>query len=157
HAPAGGVRESDRVGGGVRGFFRWWWSQSCRAPRERTNRDEILVPDRPDIGLLQRHQGLGSARCGHKLNLESIRFIDLDDSAEISTPQQVLGQVAIQNHSVELFGEELLTMVTAGQDYGASKGPARALRRRSAGGCRGWPGGVGSGGGPCRPGDSPVP
>ena len=67
---------------------------ACRRASRRTtawpDSHKIVVGDGTDVSRRQRHERRGSAQRCHEFNLDAVRLIDLDDSAEIASPELVL-------------------------------------------------------------------
>jgi hypothetical protein len=63
--------------------------------------DEVRVLDGPEGARLQRDQRLRTARCRDELDVQRIRGVHLDDSAQIPCLQAMLRKVAHQNHGIE--------------------------------------------------------
>ena len=69
----------------------------------RANGDQVTIPNRSNIGLPKCHNRLGATRSSYKLNLESIRVIDLYDRAKVSAAQPLLWDVPLQNNGIQRF------------------------------------------------------
>ena len=70
-------------------------------PFKRSDGDKIFVSDVADIIARQSDQRLRSAGGSHELDFEGVRAINLNDRAEVSTPQPRIGNVARKYNSVE--------------------------------------------------------
>jgi hypothetical protein len=67
----------------------------------RPDGHKIVVPDRTDISGGERDERCGSAGSSHEFNLQTVWFVDLNDSAEITASETVIGQVAIKHYAIE--------------------------------------------------------
>jgi hypothetical protein len=65
------------------------------------NRDQIGVSDCSHVGAVQGHECLGSSGGEDKLDLKTIRCVNINDRAKIAATETVLGQVSIQDDGVE--------------------------------------------------------
>jgi len=80
--------------------MRGYPSTSSRATA-RSDRDEIVVDYWADVVGVQREQRRGSARRGHKLDLQPVWFMDLHHRTEIACAQPVFRQVTGEDNCVE--------------------------------------------------------
>ena len=74
---------------------------AIRLPRLRGKRadgDEIGVCDRTDISHAKGDKSGCTSRCCDEFDLEPIRRIDRDHSAEIASAQMVVGKITDQDH-----------------------------------------------------------
>src|SRR5471032_788279 len=74
---------------------------SLRSAGVRTDRNQIGVDNRTNIGNVEREEGLGLAGGRHELDLQGIRLIDLNDRAEVAELQTVARKVFVQHYNVE--------------------------------------------------------
>lgn len=78
-------------------------------PLQRAHSDQVIVVNVPDVRRLERDQRLRSARGGHELHLKTIRLVALDDGTQVTTSEARLGQLSLQDHSVEQLEVHLFT------------------------------------------------
>jgi hypothetical protein len=66
-----------------------------------TNGHQIVVADFPDVARSKGDQGLGATRGGYEFHLERIRRVDINDRAQITTPQPLSGKVPVQHDDIK--------------------------------------------------------
>jgi hypothetical protein len=67
----------------------------------RSDGDQIVIGDRPDIPCIQRQQRRRPARRRDELDFEPVWLMDFHDGAEIARPQAVRLNVAGKDNRVE--------------------------------------------------------
>jgi hypothetical protein len=68
---------------------------------ERTHRDKVGVANGANVGEPESNEGGGATGRGDKLDLETVRWVDRDHSAQVPGFEPVLGHVMQQNHRFE--------------------------------------------------------
>ena len=68
---------------------------------EMTNREEIPRADGSELVRLEGNDSLRVAGCGDELDLNCLRRVDLNDSANVSALQAVTGQISCNRYCVE--------------------------------------------------------
>jgi hypothetical protein len=77
------------------------WTASSGSTLQLANGDQVAVSDCPNVCVAQANEGLGLAARENELDFKTIRRMQVDDGAEITATQTMLGQVPIQDDGVE--------------------------------------------------------
>jgi len=63
--------------------------------------NEIFVVDRSDVVVIEADNGLSASGSSDKLNLKSMRRIQLNDSAQVAAAKAKVWKIAIKDNSIE--------------------------------------------------------
>jgi hypothetical protein len=77
------------------------WAASSGGAFQIANGDQVAVSDCSNVCVVQADERLDFAGCEDELDLKTVRRMQADDGAEITSTQAVLGKVPIQNDGVE--------------------------------------------------------
>ena len=77
------------------------WAASSGSALQITNRDQVAVSDCAHVGVMQANECLCLAGSQNKLDLKTIGRMQFNNGSKIAATQAMLGQVSIQDDSVE--------------------------------------------------------
>jgi hypothetical protein len=74
---------------------------SSRGPAIRPHSNEIIVGDRPNVAYTECEQRLGPTGGGNEFDLETIRLVNLHDSAQVALAKAALWEFSVEDHDVK--------------------------------------------------------
>jgi hypothetical protein len=71
------------------------------SPRERPDRDDVLIAHMANVVRAKREESLRAARCGNELDLHCVRGVQFHDCAQVAKTQSGVRDVMCESDGVK--------------------------------------------------------